>query len=220
MRLRIFGVLAALLVAARAATAQVGQTTQIITGRVRGPDSAALAGAQYRLRVTFIGMAPATLTLTQQPDDDRLIAAVRMARAAVQLSAVQIRANASRNGGPPPSTRGLQRAQYSAGAHRAHAGWAGRPRCDCCSVAGNRSRRRDGLDARVIFGLGTAGKPEQHGRVRAGDLFRRHRRNQDVQRLVRRLEILGARLDAALSDRYEPAGRAVERRSRDLAARE
>lgn len=120
------------------ARAQIGTTTQIITGRVVGPDSQPLAGAridvtsietgvikhtathddgrfsllfrdggaQYTVKITFIGMAPATVTLARQADEDRLVADVHMARTAVQLSAVQVRANATRPGAPPASNAG------------------------------------------------------------------------------------------------------------------
>ena len=110
-------------VIATSASAQVGTTTQIITGRVVGPDSLPIAGArvditsvetgvvkhtatrddgkfsllfrdggaQYTLRITYIGMAPATMTLARQADEDRLVAEVKLGRTAVQLSAVQVR---------------------------------------------------------------------------------------------------------------------------------
>ncbi len=123
---------------ARQAAAQIGTTTQIITGKVVGPDSLALAGAhvditsvetgvvkhtltradgrfsllfrdggaQYIVKVTYIGMAPATVTLARQADEDRLVAEVRMGRTAVQLSAVQVRAANNRAGGPGASNAG------------------------------------------------------------------------------------------------------------------
>lgn len=118
--------------------AQIGTTTQIITGRVVGPDSQPVAGArvdvtsietgvvrhtatkedgrfsllfrdggaQYSVRVTFIGMAPVNMTLTRQADEDRLVADIRMGRTAVQLSAVQVRANANRPAAPAASNAG------------------------------------------------------------------------------------------------------------------
>jgi hypothetical protein len=120
------------------AIAQVGTTTEIIAGRVRGPDSLPIAGAtvdvtsvengvvkhtrtradgrfsllfrdggaQYRLTVKYLGMAPASLTLTRQADEDRLIAEIRLAKTAVTLSAVQVTAQAQRPGAPPASTAG------------------------------------------------------------------------------------------------------------------
>ena len=129
---------AAISLGARSASAQVGTTTQIITGRVVGPDSLPIAGArvditsvetgvvkhtatrddgkfsllfrdggaQYTLRITSIGMAPATMTLARQADEDRLVAEVKMGRTAVQLSAVQVRATNNRPGAPGASNAG------------------------------------------------------------------------------------------------------------------
>lgn len=123
---------------------QVGGSTEIITGRVAGPDSLPLAGArvdvtslenrtvkhtttrpdgrfsvlfrdggaQYRVQVTFIGMAPATVTLVRQADEDRLVADIRMGRTAVALEAVQVRANANARGNQQPagsSAGGMER---------------------------------------------------------------------------------------------------------------
>ena len=97
--------------------AQVGATTDIITGVVTGPDSAPVPGAQvqvislesevartrttdargrftivfpdgggqYRLIVRYIGMAPATLAIARQADEDRLVANVQLQPAAVTL---------------------------------------------------------------------------------------------------------------------------------------
>ena len=124
--------------APRIAAGQVGTTTEIITGRVTGPDSLPIAGAnvdvtsvetgvvkhaitradgrfsllfrdggaQYRVAVRFIGMAPASVTLTRRSDEDRLVAEIRLAPTAVRLSAVQVNASRSRPGAPPASTAG------------------------------------------------------------------------------------------------------------------
>jgi hypothetical protein len=115
------------------AAAQVGTTTQIITGHVTGPDSLPVngarvdvtsvetgvvkhtqtradgrfsllfrdGGAQYSVKITSIGMVPATVTLSRQADEDRLVAEVRMGRTAVQLSAVQVRASGNNRPGAP-----------------------------------------------------------------------------------------------------------------------
>src|SRR5438876_10297581 len=100
--------------------AQVGATTDIITGVVTGPDSAPVSGAQvqvislesevartrttdargrftivfpdgggqYRLVVRYIGMAPATLAIARQADEDRLVANVQLQPAAVTLEEI------------------------------------------------------------------------------------------------------------------------------------
>lgn len=124
--LRKIALFAALMMVAGAgiARAQVGAGTEIISGRVVGPDTMPIAGAtvevtsvatngvrrtltrndgrfqllfrdgggQYRLRVTYLGMAPATTTLTRQADEDRLVVNVKMSRVPQQLAAVQVRA--------------------------------------------------------------------------------------------------------------------------------
>src|SRR2546425_452061 len=114
----------ALSLAASRAAAQVGTTTDIITGTVVGPDSQPLAGAlvqalsvetqisrhattdargrftivfpdgggQYDLTVRFIGMAPATVSVARQGDEDRLVANVQMGASAVPLEAVTVSA--------------------------------------------------------------------------------------------------------------------------------
>src|SRR5205807_2524504 len=114
----------ALSLAAFRAAAQVGTTTDIITGTVVGPDSQPLAGAlvqalsvetqisrnattdargrftivfpdgggQYDLTVRFIGMAPATVSVARQGDEDRLVANVQMGASAVPLEAVTVSA--------------------------------------------------------------------------------------------------------------------------------
>src|SRR5438128_9589523 len=111
--------------------AQVGATTDIITGVVTGPDSAPVPGAQvqvislesevartrttdargrftivfpdgggqYRLIVRYIGMAPATLAIARQADEDRLVANVQLQPAAVTLEAVEVRARPNRGRG-------------------------------------------------------------------------------------------------------------------------
>src|SRR5438046_9728034 len=114
----------ALSLAASRAAAQVGTTTDIITGTVVGPDSQRLAGAlvqalsvetqisrhattdargrftivfpdgggQYDLTIRFIGMAPATVNVARQGDEDRLVANVQMGASAVPLEAVTVSA--------------------------------------------------------------------------------------------------------------------------------
>ncbi len=111
--------------------AQVGATTDIITGVVTGPDSAPVPGAQvqvislesevartrttdargrftilfpdgggqYRLVVRYIGMAPATLAIARQADEDRLVANVQLQPAALTLEAVEVRARPNRGRG-------------------------------------------------------------------------------------------------------------------------
>ncbi|MCC6242885.1 MAG: TonB-dependent receptor [Gemmatimonadaceae bacterium] len=63
-------------------------------------------GAQFRVTVTALGMAPATLMLTRRGDEDRLVAEFRMSATATTLSSVQVRANGSRPGAAPASTAG------------------------------------------------------------------------------------------------------------------
>ncbi|HXT17199.1 MAG TPA: carboxypeptidase-like regulatory domain-containing protein [Gemmatimonadaceae bacterium] len=140
-RLSHLSAAALLLLAAAAvspAAAQIGTTTQIITGHVVGPDSQPIngariditsietgvikhttthsdgrfsmlfrdGGASYTVRITYIGLAPATVTLTRQADEDRLVAEVKLAKTVQQLAAVQVRANANRPGAPPASGAG------------------------------------------------------------------------------------------------------------------
>ncbi|PYP29795.1 MAG: hypothetical protein DMD55_00315, partial [Gemmatimonadetes bacterium] len=117
----------ALPLAASGAAAQVGTTTDIITGTVVGPDNQPLAGAlvqavsvetqisrhattdargrftivfpdgggQYDLTIRFIGMAPATVSVARQGDEDRLVANVQMGASAVALEAVTVSARRS-----------------------------------------------------------------------------------------------------------------------------
>lgn len=126
--LRALALAAALLASAALARAQVGTTTDIITGRVTGPDGQPLAGAvveaksvdtqlsrqrttdaqgrftilfpdgggQYQLIARFIGMAPATLTVARQADEDRLVANIQMGVAAVTLAPVTVTARRAR----------------------------------------------------------------------------------------------------------------------------
>jgi hypothetical protein len=150
-------VLLCTLVTPECATAQIGTTTEIITGRVVGPDSLPLngarvevtsvetgvvrrtltkadgrfsilfrdGGAQYRVRITYIGMVPATVGLTRQADEDRLVVDVRMGRTAVQLSAVQVRANAARAGAPPAASSKMRttRSGSRIGSGRSRTAW-------------------------------------------------------------------------------------------------
>jgi hypothetical protein len=119
-------------------SAQIGTTTEIIAGRVRGADSLPLAGArvdvtslatgvvkrtltrsdgrfsllfrdggaQFRVTVTSLGMAPASVVLTRRGDEDRLVAEIRMSPTATALAAVQVRAKGSRPGAAPASGAG------------------------------------------------------------------------------------------------------------------
>src|SRR2546421_8178027 len=137
MRARPLPLLLALVLslAASRAAAQVGTTTDIITGTVVGPDSQPLAGAlvqalsvetqisrhattdarcrftivfpdgggQYDLTVRFIGMAPASVSVARQGDEDRLVANVQMGGSAVALEAVTVSA---RRGSPPAARVG------------------------------------------------------------------------------------------------------------------
>jgi hypothetical protein len=63
-------------------------------------------GAQYRLTVTAIGSRPASLVIARRPDEDRVVAEVRLNKANNTLSAVQVRGRASRPGAPPASSAG------------------------------------------------------------------------------------------------------------------
>jgi hypothetical protein len=118
--------------------AQIGTTTEIIVGRVTGPDSQPVAGArveitslatgavrklltksdgrfsllfreggtQFRLTVTAIGRSPASMVISRRPDDDRVVAEVRLNPTTNTLSAVQVRGRPARPGGPPASSAG------------------------------------------------------------------------------------------------------------------
>src|SRR6266705_698243 len=86
-------------VAARSAGAQVGATTDIITGTVTGPDSQPLAGA--------IVVAPAQVTVARQADEDRIEATIRMGLFAVPLEPVTVSARSSaRSEGAGPGSTG------------------------------------------------------------------------------------------------------------------
>src|SRR5207302_122560 len=153
----------ALSLAAFRAAAQVGTTTDIITGTVVGPDSQPLAGAlvqalsvetqisrnattdargrftivfpdgggQYDLTVRFIGMAPATVSVARQGDEDRLVANVQMGASAVPLEAVTVSARPGsrlvERVGPGPVLRrprrldNPQRQEHPAGVVHLHA---------------------------------------------------------------------------------------------------
>nr|MCU0623300.1 carboxypeptidase regulatory-like domain-containing protein [Gemmatimonadaceae bacterium] len=123
---------------ASTAAAQIGTTTDLIVGRVTGPDSQPIAGArveitslasgavrrlttrpdgrfsllfreggaQFRLTVTAIGRAPASMIIARRPDDDRVVADVRLNPTTNTLSAVQVRGRAARPGSPPASSAG------------------------------------------------------------------------------------------------------------------
>ncbi len=115
--------------------AQVGSTTDIITGKVTGPQGEPIAGArvevmsletqvtrfrttndkgQYTLlypdgggqyRVTFkaIGMAPQTLTVNRQADEDRLEANGKLSPTTQRLAGVVVRATPNPNGNDRPT---------------------------------------------------------------------------------------------------------------------
>src|SRR5207249_3027925 len=83
----------ALSLAASRAAAQVGTTTEIITGTVVGPDSQPLAGALVpALPVETQITPPATVSVAREGDEDRLVANVRMGASAVPLEAVTVSA--------------------------------------------------------------------------------------------------------------------------------
>ena len=110
--------------------AQVGTTTDILTGRVLGPDEQPLpdatveavsvetgisrtrttnekgrwtivfpdGGGNYRVTIKRLGMAPVTVTMSRQGDEDQLVADVELSPAAARLQEVVVRAN---RGGDP-----------------------------------------------------------------------------------------------------------------------
>src|SRR5207249_11144289 len=49
-------------------------------------------GGQYDLTIRFIGMAPATVSVAREGDEDRLVANVQMGASAVPLEAVTVSA--------------------------------------------------------------------------------------------------------------------------------
>jgi hypothetical protein len=107
------------------ARAQVGTTTDILTGRVLGPDGQPLpdatveavsveteivrtrttndkgrwtivfpdGGGNYRVTVKYLGMAPVTITMARQGDEDQLVAEVEMSPTATRLQEVVVRGN-------------------------------------------------------------------------------------------------------------------------------
>ena len=120
-------VLALLLLALTPVTtrAQVGSTTDILTGLVVGPDSQPLpdatveavstetgisrshttndkgrwtivfpdGGGSYRVTIKRLGMAPITITMARQGDEDRLVANVELSATAARLQEVVVRGN-------------------------------------------------------------------------------------------------------------------------------
>ena len=130
--MRLPGLLALLIAVALplAAHAQVGSSTDIITGRVVGPDSQPLVGAkvdvqsaetqvtrstrtndrgrytvvfpdgggQYRVTVSYIGLAPARIQLQRNADEDRLVADARLTLTPTQLAAVNVRGRQNQGG--------------------------------------------------------------------------------------------------------------------------
>lgn len=108
-----------------AAAAQVGATTDILTGVVVGPDSLPLpdatveavsvetgisrshttndkgrwtivfpdGGGNYSVTIKRLGMAPITIVMTRQGDEDRLVANVELSPTAARLQEVVVRAN-------------------------------------------------------------------------------------------------------------------------------
>src|SRR5690348_3166123 len=107
------------------ARAQVGTPTDILTGRVLGPDGPPLpdatveavsveteivrtrttndkgrwtivfpdGGGNYRVTVKYLGMAPVTITMARQGDEDQLVADVEMSPTATRLQEVVVRGN-------------------------------------------------------------------------------------------------------------------------------
>jgi hypothetical protein len=108
-----------------AASAQVGSTTDILTGVVVGPDSQPLpdatveavsvetgisrthttnekgrwtivfpdGGGNYRVTIRRLGMAPITIAMTREGDEDRLVANVELSPTAARLQEVVVRGN-------------------------------------------------------------------------------------------------------------------------------
>ena len=130
----LVALLLVLLAPARAA-AQVGSTTDILTGVVKSPDGRVVEGATveaqsvetqvtrrqrtnaqgkytilfpdgggtYRVTVRAIGLAPITVTLVRNGDDDRIVRNFTFGQTAAQtLAAVQVRARGNQGGGGPP----------------------------------------------------------------------------------------------------------------------
>ena len=135
--------LAASVVSVRALHAQIGTATDIITGRVVGPDSQPLEGARvevtsietqivrtrstnargqytilfpggggnYSITVRFLGMAPVTVNLARQGDEDRMVADFALQPAPTTLSRVVTRAQPNRAQNPQrPEPGNLERA--------------------------------------------------------------------------------------------------------------
>jgi hypothetical protein len=107
------------------ARAQVGSTTDILTGLVVGPDSQPLpdatveavsvetgisrthttnekgrwtivfpdGGGNYRVTIRRLGMAPITIAMTREGDEDRLVANVELTATAARLQEVVVRGN-------------------------------------------------------------------------------------------------------------------------------
>ena len=130
--MKLFRVLLVILLALTPALgrAQVGSTTDILTGRVLGPDGEPLpdaaveavsvetgisrsratnekgrwtivfpdGGGSYRVTIKRLGMAPVTIAMTRQGDEDQLVADVELSPAAARLQEVVVRAN---RGGDP-----------------------------------------------------------------------------------------------------------------------
>lgn len=131
-------VAASLLVSAAAllpAGARAQASTDVVSGRVVGPDSTPIPGARieltstateavrraltradgrftilfregggsYRLRVTALGYAPATLPLQRQPEEERLEITVHMTRTPQQLARVVVRGRSTQRAQAPPS---------------------------------------------------------------------------------------------------------------------
>src|SRR5690242_485785 len=105
--------------------AQVGTTTDILTGHVLGPDGKPLpdatveavsvetevvrtrttndkgrwtivfpdGGGNYRVTIKYLGMAPMTITMARQGDEDQLVADVQLSPTATRLQEVVVRGN-------------------------------------------------------------------------------------------------------------------------------
>jgi hypothetical protein len=126
MKLLVVPTLLLLAITPVAMRAQVGSSTDILTGLVVGPDSQPLAdvtveavstetgisrshstnekgrwtivfpdgGGSYRVTIKRLGMAPITITMARQGDEDRLVANVELTPTAARLQEVVVRGNA------------------------------------------------------------------------------------------------------------------------------
>jgi hypothetical protein len=135
----VFALLAA---TASSSIAQVGSTTDILTGTVTNTAGAPIPGAtveaksvetqvtrrartnsdghytilfpdgggQYQLTVKFLGMAPATLTISHVADEDRLVTNVRLSQNPTEIQGVVVRARQTpRDAGDRPTPGSQER---------------------------------------------------------------------------------------------------------------